>query len=680
VGSFSRSPLFPPINQSQGTGRSPEMSPRPIYSPNKANAASTSTPFHGANIATRPASGRRSHDIHRSPMRISNPTSPILSAPASTNPLTSGVSSFFTTSARTLQQQQVQQISPRRVSSAAPGGNTQEVVGAAAAAATATKPETAVGKSSPRESPFSSTSSLTATAAAAEAGNKGGDQQGKGGSGRPQQKEMTKAERRALQEAQRAAKAAGGKGGGKGGGSNNKPKLQRTSSSGSLSRQSTVEGRGGGGGGGGDGKSSVRQQKKEDATTVGGVASGVGASAQGAAGGGGGGGAPHAGAAGAKGGVSPTTTTSQPRSATIELFAHLPQYKAITVESIAERAATANVPIECVRLGIYMAEKSIQGANARCAAMLDMFVAAIQSFKAPSGKVFAREFASALNAMVAFLVSCRPLSPAMGNVIKAVKAELGRIAANPIINDGEAKTALLSFVSTFAQEKVQFARETLARQAAARITEGDVILTYARSSTVEAVLLAAAEAGTQFSVVVVDSRPLLEGKQLLTQLLKAGIPCEYVLINGMMSALHNATKVMLGAGAVFSNGAVLSRVGTAAVAMSATAAHVPVMVCSETYKFHEKVQLDSVTYNELGDPAVLTKIRDQGAGANNGTSGSTGASTSTSSISNPNLSLLNLEYDTTPAEFVTVVVTEVGVLPPTSVPVVLREYRTDEMV
>lgn len=39
-----------------------------------------------------------------------------------------------------------------------------------------------------------------------------------------------------------------------------------------------------------------------------------------------------------------------------------------------------------------------------------------------------------------------------------------------------------------------------------------------------------------------------------------------------------------------------------------------------------------------------------------------------------NLHFLNLLYDLTPAEYITVVVTEVGLIPCTSVPVVLREY------
>lgn len=40
----------------------------------------------------------------------------------------------------------------------------------------------------------------------------------------------------------------------------------------------------------------------------------------------------------------------------------------------------------------------------------------------------------------------------------------------------------------------------------------------------------------------------------------------------------------------------------------------------------------------------------------------------------PNMKLLNLVFDLTPVELVTMVITEVGMIPPTSVPVILREY------
>ncbi len=40
----------------------------------------------------------------------------------------------------------------------------------------------------------------------------------------------------------------------------------------------------------------------------------------------------------------------------------------------------------------------------------------------------------------------------------------------------------------------------------------------------------------------------------------------------------------------------------------------------------------------------------------------------------PRLALLNLKYDAMPAQYVTAIVTEHALIPPTSVPVVIREY------
>jgi translation initiation factor eIF-2B subunit delta len=42
-----------------------------------------------------------------------------------------------------------------------------------------------------------------------------------------------------------------------------------------------------------------------------------------------------------------------------------------------------------------------------------------------------------------------------------------------------------------------------------------------------------------------------------------------------------------------------------------------------------------------------------------------------------NLILLNLTYDAMPADFVTMIITEIGMVPPSSVPAILREYMKD---
>lgn len=58
----------------------------------------------------------------------------------------------------------------------------------------------------------------------------------------------------------------------------------------------------------------------------------------------------------------------------------------------------------------------------------------------------------------------------------------------------------------------------------------------------------------------------------------------------------------------------LSWLGTAAVDFAA-AAHVPIMCCAETFKFHQRVQLDCITYNEVADPEGLLRDTAHAAGA-----------------------------------------------------------------
>jgi len=128
------------------------------------------------------------------------------------------------------------------------------------------------------------------------------------------------------------------------------------------------------------------------------------------------------------------------------------------------------------------------------------------------------------------------------------------------------------------------------------------------------------------------------------------IPCTYALLPALPSLITEVTTVLLGAHALFSNGAVYSRAGTALVAMMAKGHGVPVMVCCETYKFSEGVMVDGFGKNESA-PMKVTK------------------STGRPEVVSPsqNLEILNPLYDLTPATFITAVVTEVGLIPPSSI-------------
>ncbi|DBA79414.1 TPA: hypothetical protein ACH3X2_000055 [Trebouxia sp. C0005] len=283
------------------------------------------------------------------------------------------------------------------------------------------------------------------------------------------------------------------------------------------------------------------------------------------------------------------------------------------------------------------------------------------------GKVLSRDLTQQLNNAIQFLVHCRPLSVSMGNAIKYVKLQVSKI--DPAVHEVDAKEELVAKINTYIQEKIVFADNVLVTNAVAKVYDDDVILTYSFSSVIFNILLRAKKEGKKFRVVVMDSRPQLEGRALLRRLLSHGIACTYVLLNAASYIMSEVTKVFLGASAVLSNGTVMSRAGSAAVAMMATATSKPVIICCETYKFHEKVQLDSITANELGDPSMLTQVARR-----------PDVTALQDWEQQPGLGLLNLVYDAMPQDYITLVVTEFGAIPPTSVPVILREYRQEPTI
>lgn len=233
------------------------------------------------------------------------------------------------------------------------------------------------------------------------------------------------------------------------------------------------------------------------------------------------------------------------------------------------------------------------------------------------------------------------------------------VSITPLIYSFQNKELLLESIDTYIRDQIEKAAQAISTKLQEKIMDGDVILTYGCSSLVQHILIAANDRKVDFRVIVVDALPNREGLLMLNRLVTAGIQCTCVLISAVAFAMPEATKVFLGAHALLANGYVMSRVGTAQVAMVAKAFNVPVLVCCETHKFSELVQLDAFVYNEIGDPEELVQKDIDG-------------NKDPLSTTNPHLTPLNLKYDVTPPELVTAVVTEIGILPCTSVPVILR--------
>lgn len=253
-----------------------------------------------------------------------------------------------------------------------------------------------------------------------------------------------------------------------------------------------------------------------------------------------------------------------------------------------------------LQVGLQYLAGDISGGNARCIAMLQSFQEAIRDYTTPPEKILSRDLAAKISNYVSFFTECRPISISMGNAINFIKRQCTELPLS--LSESEAKASLCEHIDTFINEKIILADKVIVEHAVTKVKNGDVVLTYGSSCVVEMILLHAHELGKQFRVVVVDSRPKYEGQILLRRLVSKGLSCTYTHINAVSYIMHEVTKVLLGAASVLTNGTVYSRVGTASVAMVAHAFRVPVLICCEAYKFHERVQLDSICSNELGMP------------------------------------------------------------------------------
>ena len=341
----------------------------------------------------------------------------------------------------------------------------------------------------------------------------------------------------------------------------------------------------------------------------------------------------------------------------VQLFSHLHQYEREFSISSSYPIVGSHIHPSIMTLGLQFAEGNVVGSNARCVALMKALKDFIEDYTTPESSELDRDLNDKLKPQITFLKECRPNSISMGNAIRSLKSRINAVPSGS--TEKEAKGQLIKWMDEYVYHNVVLAAEQIAITACEKICDGDVILTYGCSSLLSKVFAKASDEGRKFRVVVADGRPKFEGKEMVRRIVNMGVHCTYVLASSVPYIIQEVSKVFLGAHAVMTNGCVMSRVGTSQMALVAKSHNVPVLVCCETYKFTERVQTDSFVFNELGDPDDLV---DTGLNVN--------PLEDWRDLSS--LTMLNLAYDVTPANLVDAIISEISVIPGTSVPVVLR--------
>lgn len=207
----------------------------------------------------------------------------------------------------------------------------------------------------------------------------------------------------------------------------------------------------------------------------------------------------------------------------------------------------------------------------------------------------------------------------------------------------------------------------IGRHGAELLQNGDTVLTHcnagslatAGDGTALAVIYAAVAAGKQIRVFADETRPLLQGARLTAwELSRRGVPVT-VICDSMAAVVmrqHKVQAVIVGADRIAANGDTANKIGTYSVACLAKTHGLPFYVAAPSSTFDLSLANGEQIPIEERSPAEIT----HGFGRQTVPEG---------------VSVFNPAFDVTPAELITAIITERGIIRPVT-EALIRELLT----
>lgn len=175
------------------------------------------------------------------------------------------------------------------------------------------------------------------------------------------------------------------------------------------------------------------------------------------------------------------------------------------------------------------------------------------------------------------------------------------------------------------------------------IKDDDTILVHAFSRVVFQLLLKArSERLLRFRVIVTESRPTGTGYHMAKLLREADIPVELIVDNAVGYVIHKVDKILVGAEGVAESGGIINHIGSYQIGCLAKANNKPFYVVTESHKF---VRLFPLAPNDL--PTSMSQHKKE---------------------NDEDEDLFKTQLiDFTPHEYITALITDLGVLTPSAV-------------
>ena len=247
------------------------------------------------------------------------------------------------------------------------------------------------------------------------------------------------------------------------------------------------------------------------------------------------------------------------------------------------------------------------------------------------------------------LLMTRPTAVSLSNAI--------RLVMKYRVDDLEsARRAVIENADRFI-ENSQKAVEKIGQIGSRRIRDGDTVLTHCNSLAAISVISAAHKSGKKIKVIATESRPRFQGITTIGMLDKLGIETELIVDSAARSVMNEVDLVVVGADVITANGTLVNKIGTAQIALAAREARTSFMVAAETYKFSPKTILGELVTIEERDPQeVLPGIAQY-----------------------KHVKVRNPAFDVTPHQYIDLICTEAGAIPPEMSYLIIKERLGWEM-
>jgi eIF-2B alpha/beta/delta-like uncharacterized protein len=294
---------------------------------------------------------------------------------------------------------------------------------------------------------------------------------------------------------------------------------------------------------------------------------------------------------------------------------------------------------------IAIKDDNTHGASELARQALDTLQLAASENQTEDPDQFLSEFIEISNRLVA-------IHPAMAPIYNMVKRLQAGLADYKNSDAGVLKKAAITLADELIRSSVNAAAQ-IAGYATTLVTAKETIMTHSYSSTVATALKKAFEK-QRIEVIVTRSGVSRLGQRAAWEFGYFGIQMTYIDDTAIGLYIPLASKVMVGADRICSDGGVVNGIGTYLMALAAHHAGVPLYVLCENAKFDPRMKSSEIEHEEKNPlELVAPGILPEGV-----------------AVKNP-------YFDLTPLEYVTGIITEQGLIKQRDVPAYIEKLASE---